>query len=62
MFSVPSFIFVVNRVAHKSCEDVWEDLICPFDGTITNTHLSGPPKELLAWHWKLCVSSKRFNK
>ena len=50
MFRVPFFNPGMNRVAHESWEDVWEDLICPCVSTKRNCILSGPQKELLTLH------------
>jgi len=60
MFRAPFFNPVMNRVAHESWEDVWEDLIYPCVGTKGNSNLSGPQKELLNLNWKLGVSMQRI--
>ena len=36
-----------------------QNMCCPCVGEDANTNLSGPQRELLAWHWKLSCSMTR---
>ena len=53
-------ILSLKRMAHKSWQDVWEDLVCPCVGTKGNTNLSGSQKELLNWNCKLGVGMHKI--
>ena len=60
MFEVPTLNSTVNCIVKESCDNFWDDIICPCVGSDKNINLSDPQKELLMWNWKLGVGMQRI--